>query len=77
MSPLKCYECASTKDWSTCNKAKLERTCDAGISHCLKFEMSAKSASGMTGVTEYLKLCSDACDEKTISSKCNKEISGQ
>ncbi|KXJ06318.1 uncharacterized protein LOC110233517 [Exaiptasia diaphana] len=68
---IKCYECASTKDWETCNKAMTENTCYAGVNSCMKTKIYAEG----TSYAEHLKLCSNACTEEQIP-LCNKEFHG-
>jgi len=73
VNALKCYACMVTDDWSKCNDVKKEVTCSSSISHCLKADLSIKGDGVDT--KSYLKMCSDSCDEKTLS-QCNKKQEG-
>lgn len=62
---LKCYVCASAKDWASCDESKKEFTCPAGLDSCGKVYYDAKV--GDLSLEAYGKLC-------TVKSACSDDL---
>ena len=73
---LKCYTCASAKDWETCDKDRKEITCASQFDSCAKVYLDGK-VSGVS-VESFAKSCGlkSACDPDKVCKAMAQALGG-
>lgn len=70
---LKCYVCASGKDWASCDGSRTEFTCPSGLDSCAKLYYDGKV--GDVSLAAYAKTC--ALKSSCSDDLCKAQAGGQ